>query len=291
MVNEAVRRRASTVRDASKPLSLEYMGDRLDVDDPLTGYLAVRPASGRGGRACCPYNPPPRVATPAPTLGQVTAAEGWMQGFVTCTTFTTWHHGFRWDSTNPVLDLLDHAPEAPAPASAAKQAKPKGSSPPKDAAAAAAAKDGDDAEAAAAEAAAAWQPRIDDAEGSLSMELQAPRPRAASPAAHRPLASIASPSPPPHRPLTAPSPPPQAQLHAGDPDNEGVVWPQIAELALLGALGCGRWLIELLLDELEAEGSPYLYVVTQARPQHPPPTAFRPPPTAHGRPPPTTYQR
>ena len=31
MVNEAVRRRASTVRDASKPLSLEYMGDRLDV--------------------------------------------------------------------------------------------------------------------------------------------------------------------------------------------------------------------------------------------------------------------
>ena len=174
MVNEAVRRRASTVRDASKPLSLEYMGDRLDVDDPLTGYLAVRPASGRGGRACCPYNPPPRPATPAPTLGQVTAAEGWMQGFVTCTTFTTWHHGFRWDSTNPVLDLLDHAPEAPAPASAAKQAKPKGSSPPKDAAAAAAAKDGDDAE-----AAAAAQPRIDDAEGSLSMELQAPRPRAA----------------------------------------------------------------------------------------------------------------
>ena len=43
MVNEAVRRRASTVRDASKPLSLEYMADRLDVDDPLTGYLAVRP--------------------------------------------------------------------------------------------------------------------------------------------------------------------------------------------------------------------------------------------------------
>ena len=116
-----------------------------------------------------------------------------MQGFVTCTTFTTWHHGFRWDSTNPALDLLDHAPEAKAPASAAKRAKPKGTSPPKDAAAAAAAKDGDDAAAAAAEAAAAAaaeaaaaaaaeaaaaaaaaaEPRIDDAEGSLSMELQA----------------------------------------------------------------------------------------------------------------------
>ena len=33
MVNEAVRRRASTAKDASKPLSLEYMADRFDVDD------------------------------------------------------------------------------------------------------------------------------------------------------------------------------------------------------------------------------------------------------------------
>ena len=44
--HEAVRRRASTVRDASKPLSLEYMADRLDVDDPLTGYMAVTEAEG-----------------------------------------------------------------------------------------------------------------------------------------------------------------------------------------------------------------------------------------------------
>ena len=74
MVNEAVRRRASTVRDASKPLSLEYMADRLDVDDPLTGYLAVRPGlltltySYAPGPA--PPNPTPRLATPAPTLGR-----------------------------------------------------------------------------------------------------------------------------------------------------------------------------------------------------------------------------
>jgi hypothetical protein len=72
MTNEAVRRRAATIRDASKPLSLEYMADRCDVDDPLFGYLAV------------------------------TADKGWMQGYVTCTTFTTWHRFFRWDSTDPV---------------------------------------------------------------------------------------------------------------------------------------------------------------------------------------------
>eukprot|EP00966_Prymnesium_polylepis_P164768 3809424-Prymnesium_polylepis.1 len=161
MVNEAVRRRANTVRDASKPLSLEYMADRLDVDDPLFGYLAA------------------------------TKAEGWMQGFVTATTFTTWHATFRWDSLNPELDLAHHGePETPGKG---------GRRPP---------------------------PKIDEA-GDLSTELQ-------------------------------------AELHAGDPDNEGVVWPRVAELSLLGALGCGRYLVELLLEELEAADSPYRYIVTQA---------------------------
>ena len=177
MVNEAVRRRAGTVRDASKPLSLEvcrsnrdkiallhphplgstvlqYMADRLDVDDPLFGYLAM------------------------------SRAEGWLQGFITATTFTTWHASFRWDSKNPVLDLLDHAPE--------DGDTPEGQTP--------------------------WIPKV-DADASLSTELQ-------------------------------------AELRAGDPENEGVVWPRVAELSLLGALGCGRWLVELVIEELEAEGSP-----------------------------------
>ena len=46
ITNEAVRRRASTARDASKPLSLEYMADRIDVDDPLFGYVAVTKDKG-----------------------------------------------------------------------------------------------------------------------------------------------------------------------------------------------------------------------------------------------------
>lgn len=78
MTNEAVRRRASHARDATKPLSLEYMADRIDVDEPLFGYLAV------------------------------TADKAWMQGFITCTTFTTWHCGFRWDSLHPCVDLYHH---------------------------------------------------------------------------------------------------------------------------------------------------------------------------------------
>ena len=58
---------------------------------------------------------------------------------------------------------------------------------------------------------------------------------------------------------------PQAQLHAGTPEGGGVVWPRLAELSLLGALGCGRWLVELVIAELESEGQPYEYIVAQAR--------------------------
>jgi GNAT superfamily N-acetyltransferase len=165
MVNEAVRRRASCARDASKPLSLEYMADRLDIDEPLVGYLAV------------------------------TRAEGWLQGFVTYTTFTTWHRDFRWDSLNPVLDL--HHPHGEL--------------------------SGDDTSGASAQ-----QPALlVDEDGALAVELQ-------------------------------------AQLHAGDPDSEGIVWPRIAELSLLGALGCGRQLVELVIANCEAEDSPYEFLVVQA---------------------------
>ena len=32
----------------------------------------------------------------------------------------------------------------------------------------------------------------------------------------------------------------QATVHSGDVWNEGIVWPRIAEISLLGGLGCGR---------------------------------------------------
>lgn len=44
---------------------------------------------------------------------------------------------------------------------------------------------------------------------------------------------------------------------SGDPDGEGIVWPRVAELSLLGALSCGGWLLQLVLDGLETEQSPY----------------------------------
>jgi|EP01047_Picozoa_sp_COSAG01_P093452 hypothetical protein len=38
---------------------------------------------------------------------------------------------------------------------------------------------------------------------------------------------------------------------------EQVIWPHLAEISLLGAIGCGGWLMRLILEELEAPDSKY----------------------------------
>ena len=54
---------------ASKPLSLEYIADRLDVDDPLYSFVCRTHATpGRREDA------------------------GMRKGFITATTFTNWHY-------------------------------------------------------------------------------------------------------------------------------------------------------------------------------------------------------
>ena len=157
LCNEAAARRVAkfgivkknTDGTQTKPLGLEYMADRLDTDDPLEGF-------------------------------QIRSSEGWLQGFITMTTFTVWQRAFRWDS---------HAPESGIPDEDLADRK--------------------------------W-----DSDNSLSRALE-------------------------------------AQNRSGDPDNEGVIWPKVAEISLLGALGCGSWLMRLVLEELEQTGE-YEFVVVQA---------------------------
>ena len=159
MCNECVRRKAQSRKDEAKPLSLEYMADRLDVDDPLFGYIAV------------------------------SSDKSWLQGFITVTTFTTWHRNFRWDSLHPAAGVLDCG-DGETSHDHVKGTKV-------------------------------------DRDGEITRGLM-------------------------------------AQIYAGDPDGEGIVWPRVAELSLLGALGCGGWLLQLVIDGLETEQSPYRYIVTQA---------------------------
>eukprot|EP00954_Amorphochlora_amoebiformis_P027360 1385065-Amorphochlora_amoeboformis.AAC.2 len=74
----------------------------------------------------------------------------------------------------------------------------------------------------------------------------------------------------------------KAEIFDGDPKDQGVIWPHIAELSLLGALGCGAALVRAVrlqwskqhevylatiqaIEELEnTKDSPYKYVVLQA---------------------------
>eukprot|EP01048_Picozoa_sp_COSAG05_P009042 COSAG05_NODE_716_length_7804_cov_2.669825_15_plen_164_part_00 len=53
-------------------------------------------------------------------------------------------------------------------------------------------------------------------------------------------------------------------MHDGDPGGEGVIWPHIAEVSLLGGLGCGGVLLKMVLEELESPNSQYDHVVLQA---------------------------
>jgi|EP01046_Picozoa_sp_COSAG06_P001497 hypothetical protein len=111
------------------------------------------------------------------------AAEGWIQGFITQTVFTTWQRYFTWDSLAHEAGVLEDAEDEP------------------------------DSKC--------------DVTGIMGRELA-------------------------------------AQVHAGDPDGGGVIWPHIAEVSLLAGIGCGGWLLKLMIEELEQPGSPYEFAVLQA---------------------------
>ena len=44
----------------------------------------------------------------------------------------------------------------------------------------------------------------------------------------------------------------ELQFRSGDPRHEGVIWPKVAEISLMGALSCGELLMQLVLEEMEA---------------------------------------
>jgi GNAT superfamily N-acetyltransferase len=171
LCNEAANRRKASQYvppgHRGKPLSLEYIADRFDLDDPLRGYT-VR-----------------------------SSVEGWLQGFVTVTDFTTWQSYFRWDSmrreseiTDESIDYLHELDEETETLTWMKE-------------------------------------RVRDLDGKIAWELS-------------------------------------QQVHDGDYSREGVVWPRIAEISLLAGIGCGSWLLQLIIDQLEAPESKYQWLVLQA---------------------------
>ncbi|KAL7492282.1 hypothetical protein ACHAWT_001453 [Skeletonema menzelii] len=91
LCNEASRRSknkalTTSKKSTTKPLSIEYIFDRIDTDDPLWGLMV-------------------RTDTPTSFKGRpsnVKASPHWkrgmLQGFITVTTFTNWKSSFRFDS-------------------------------------------------------------------------------------------------------------------------------------------------------------------------------------------------
>ena len=55
----------------------------------------------------------------------------------------------------------------------------------------------------------------------------------------------------------------ELQYRSGDPRDQGVIWPKVAEISLMGALGCGEFLTQLVLEEMEAANA-FDYAVVQA---------------------------
>jgi len=160
---EAMRRANKPLngKRTSKPLSLEYIADRLDIDDPLRGFFVRDNDSSR------------------------------LQGYITFTTFTNWQKSFRWDSINESAFCWDDSELVEQMLNGRRNCD----------------------------------------SGTLSVELQ-------------------------------------QTVRCGDVYNEGIVWPRIAEISLLGGLGCGKTLLSYTIELLETmkQGSVhnYDYVVLQA---------------------------
>mmetsp|Transcript_15145 Transcript_15145/g.22244 ORF Transcript_15145/g.22244 Transcript_15145/m.22244 type:complete len:961 (+) Transcript_15145:292-3174(+) len=183
LCNEATRRQnvRQNSKQSSKPLSLEYIADRIDVDDPIFGYF-VRTASP----------PEDKNRFHDPNNSAAKWKEGMLQGFAVVTTFTNWQRTFRWDSMHEAATSYDDDKLSEQIVSGE---------------------------------------RLYDQDGSLSEALE-------------------------------------ATVRCGDPWNEGIVWPRIAEVSLLGGLGCGRALLPLVIEKLEhsapSNSQNYEYLVLQA---------------------------
>eukprot|EP00544_Gedaniella_sp_CCMP2646_P002464 CAMPEP_0202507654 /NCGR_PEP_ID=MMETSP1361-20130828/51841_1 /ASSEMBLY_ACC=CAM_ASM_000849 /TAXON_ID=210615 /ORGANISM="Staurosira complex sp., Strain CCMP2646" /LENGTH=895 /DNA_ID=CAMNT_0049141793 /DNA_START=1 /DNA_END=2688 /DNA_ORIENTATION=+ len=55
----------------------------------------------------------------------------------------------------------------------------------------------------------------------------------------------------------------ESQPRSGDPLATGVVFPSIAEIGLLGGIGCGEYLLRMAIDDIKSRGQ-YKYIVMQA---------------------------
>ena len=212
----ALRRGGRVATPVSRPIRRAFVEDRVELDEPLVGYQVREGDEGR------------------------------MQGFVLCTTFTTWMSGdsFCWHG------------------SVEGGGSPKGGSP----------KKGRGGER------GGGSPKGGSPKGAGRKGVSGRSPKGGSPTKGSGSGSGSRRSPPKSKGMGGSSVgSPRAlagRLNAcrreGDPLTTGCVWPRVAEISLLGGLGCGGALLTWLLSELQEgrvraqDGAPYEFVVLDA---------------------------
>ncbi|VEU39172.1 unnamed protein product [Pseudo-nitzschia multistriata] len=231
LCTEAIKRSRSG-RTASKPLSLEYIADRLDVDDPCFGYV-------------------------------VRSEEGHLQGFITVTTFTNWQKTFSWDSLQEMSFYYDGDLDNDVDTrNDANNHKEQGG--------------GSDGEGKGKQSATITPVRGTTENNNIgSQNTSNAAKKKGTP--RTPLLRGKTSNKRGRRPQRPKriidedgslAKELENTVRLGDPYNEGIVWPRIAEISLLGALGCGRVLVQLIIEQLEfqrATGSAnYDYIALQA---------------------------
>lgn len=238
LCNEAIRRN-SLKKCKSKPLSLEYIADRLDVDDPCFGFLAR-------------------------------SNEGKLQGFVTLTTFTNWQKNFRWDSKNEASFYYDHDEEDEGNGVEPTEGQKDGNKSEEDEEEFEDKDDDDESYASGGRYHTPIPSRTrNKTTKSVSTKKQPSKkkPKQAKPEAKTPLKTPLKKA----RKIDLDGSLAQElenTVRLGDPYNEGIVWPRIAEVSLLGALGCGKQLLKLAIEQLEFQkpkpNANFDYLVLQA---------------------------
>ena len=111
MCNEVMRRQQhKKKKKKAKPLGLEYISDRLDVDDSISGYF-VR-TSSQASKTSSSTTDDERVSVTDRNKHVVDESKwlrGMLQGFITIITFTNYQRTFRWDSMHDSALAYDDA--------------------------------------------------------------------------------------------------------------------------------------------------------------------------------------
>ena len=267
LCNEVMRRQADSqaaraleegrtekVKRTAKPLSLEYIADRMDVDDPISGFFVRTGPPAAAASAVAVESG--EVAAAAAAQAQIQAGQAQTQGQSQSQQGVT-GAGTSTNATSPIATTSSRR-RNPSPRAAAAAGPGDSANNMLTNAANARVKEGMLQGFVTVTTFTNWQKSFRwDSLHESAFAYDEPS-----------LAEAMSDGTRKHDRDGTLAEAMQSTVRCGDAWNEGIVWPNIAEISLLGALGCGRSLVQLAIERLErtppSARRNYQYVVLQA---------------------------